>query len=122
MKNIFYLGLLFLIITSCDRTFENEIITVTTPELHVFVWDTEGNAVEGANVTLFKSNDDLNNDENQVASGATDNEGKIIFTEENLKEPGKFFVKVINNDLTVTKETPYLLLNDGHTYLNITLQ
>lgn len=123
MKKLIVLAsIIVFFFASCDREMTFDTISVTPPELHVFVWNANGNAVNGAAVTVFKSMSDLNAGTNQLASSTTSSEGKAVFTKNDLKEPGKFYVKAVSNDLTASKETPYLLLNDGHTYLNITLQ
>ncbi len=121
-KLILFASIILFFFASCDRDMVFDTISVTSPELHVFVRNVDGNAVNGATVTIFKSMDDLTNSSNQIASANTDNEGKAVFTKNELKDPGKFYVKAVSNDLSASKETPYMLLNDGHTYVNITLQ
>lgn len=121
-KLIAFASIILFFFASCDRDMVFDTISVTPPELHVFVWNANGNAVNGATVTVYKSMDDLNNGTNQLISATTGSDGKAVFTKNDLKEPGKFYVKAVSNDVTANKETPYLLLNDGHTYLNITLQ
>lgn len=120
-KLIAFASIILFFLASCDRDMVFDTISVTPPELHVFVWSANGNAVNGATVTVYKSMDDLNNGANQLSSATTGSEGKAVFTKDNLKEPGRFYVKAVSNDLTANKETPFMLLNDGHTYLNITL-
>ncbi len=122
MKKIVVFAAITLFFASCERDLVFETISVTPPELHVMVWNVDGNAVNGAIVSVFKSMDDLNAGTNQLASGTTNNEGKAVFTKEDLIDPGKFYVEATLNDLEASKETPFLLLNDGHTYLNLTLE
>ena len=120
-KLIAFASIILFFFASCDRDMVFDTISVTPPELHVFVWNASGNAVNGATVTVYKSMDDLNNGTNQLVSVTTGSDGKAVFTKDDLKEPGRFYLKAVSNDLTANKETPYMLLNDGHTYLNITL-
>ncbi len=122
MKKIIAFTAIILFFASCDRSFEFDTISVTSPELHVFVTDAGGSKLSGATVTIYKSMDSATQGSNPLASESTDNEGKAVFTEEDLADPGKFFVKAEKNGVSTIKETPYLLLNDGHTYFNITIQ
>lgn len=120
-KLIAFASIILFFFASCDRDMVFDTISVTPPELHVFVWNASEDAVNGATVTVYKSMDDLNNGTNQLVSVTTGSDGKAVFTKDDLKEPGRFYLKAVSNDLTANKETPYMLLNDGHTYLNITL-
>lgn len=120
MKNIiYYIFLLVLINASCDRVFENEVETAIPPELHVIVKDTNDAKVSGVTIELYGNMEDFDNKINSIAIKTTDTEGKTIFTESELTEPGIFYVHAEKNGATnATKitATPYLLLNDGHTY------
>lgn len=122
MKRILIFSAILLFFASCDRDLAFETITETDPELHVIVSNADGNKVSGATVSVFNSAENRDNDTNQLAASNTDSDGKAIFTEESLKEPGIFYVKVVSGELLVTSETPYILLNDGHTYFNVTVQ
>lgn len=122
MKKLIVFAALILVFASCERDLVFDTISVTPPELHVLVSDADGNKLSGATVTIYKSADNATNNTDAIATVSTDIDGKAVFTEEELKEPGIFFVKAESNDISVIKETPYMLLNDGHTYVNITLQ
>ncbi|MBN1986303.1 MAG: hypothetical protein JW761_08365 [Prolixibacteraceae bacterium] len=122
MKKLIVFVALILFFASCERDLVFDTISVTPPELHVLVSDPDGNKLSGATVTIYKSADNATNNTDAIATVSTDTDGKAVFTEEELKEPGIFFVKAETNDISVIKETPYMLLNDGHTYVNIILQ
>jgi hypothetical protein len=122
MKNINKIYLLFLLVfsaASCDRVFENDVKTVTSPELHVIVKDTNDEKVGGVTVDLYNNLEDFDNKTNSIATKTTDTEGKSIFTASELAEPGIFYVHAEKNGVTNSASntaTPYLLLNDGHTF------
>lgn len=122
MKKILAFAAIILFFASCERDLVFDTITETPPELHVFVYNSEGNKLSGTMVSVYKSEEDANSSNNTVASKSTDNDGKAVFAENELVDPGVFYVKATTNDASVVVETPYLLLNDGQTYLNITLQ
>lgn len=126
MKNILYIFLLTIFVsTGCERVFENEVESVTPPELHVFVKNNEGIFVEGVQVMLFQTQDDYTNKTNSLASKTTDSEGKAVFTETELSEPGMFYVHAEKDGVTnsaSTVQTKYLLLNDGHTFFYTSIE
>lgn len=122
MNRLIAFAAVILMLMSCERDMVFDTISVTEPELHVIVKDVDGNTLSGVAVSIYKTMDDLNNGTGVLGTSSTDNNGKAVFTESQLEEPGKFYVKAESNSLTASAETPYLLLNDGHTYFNITLQ
>lgn len=126
MKKILYISMLFVFaLFSCERTFETEIETTTPPELHVITENPDGDRIEGANVSLYTSQEDYTNETNVLSTKQTNGEGKAIFTESDLADPGVYYVRATNgaqnNDASQT-ETPFLLLNDGHTYFYTTIE
>ena len=110
---------------SCERTFETEIETTTPPELHVITENSAGDPISGANVSLYTTEEDYINETNVLSTKSTNGEGKAIFTESDLAEPGVYYVRAssgaLNNDASQTS-TPYLLLNDGHTFFYTTIE
>ncbi|HDJ33239.1 MAG TPA: hypothetical protein ENF21_03965 [Bacteroidetes bacterium] len=121
MKKLTYIISIALIlgIMGCERGYEIETVSETKPELHVFVQDDLSVAVAGATVIIYKNEDDYNNQANALASKSTDAEGKAVFTKSELKEPGIFYVYASEGSRTnaaSTIATPYMLLNDGHTF------
>jgi hypothetical protein len=120
MKNIiYYFSILIFITVSCDRVFENEVETTTPPELHVIVEDANDEKVSGATIELFGNQEDFDNKSSVIATKTTDMEGKAIFTESELDEPGIYYVHAEKDGATnaaSSTSTPYLLLNDGHTF------
>ena len=126
MKKILYIAMLFVFaLFSCERTYETEIKTNTPPELHVIAQNPDGDPIDGASVNLYSSEEDYTNDTNVLSSKTTDGDGKAIFTESDLADPGVYYVRAtsgaLNNDASETA-TPYLLLNDGHTYFYTTIE
>jgi 5-hydroxyisourate hydrolase-like protein (transthyretin family) len=110
---------------SCEREFENDIVSTTPPELHVITQNADGDPVEGADVTLYTSEEDYNNETNALATQTTNAEGKAVFTESELTDPGVYYVRAVDGALNNSGSetaTPYLLLNDGHTYFYTTLE
>ncbi len=69
---------------------------VLKTKLQVTVRNDLGNAVEGATVTLYKTQTDYENNENPVQSGETDEKGKIIFKE---LFPVSYFMDARKGDL-----------------------
>ncbi len=69
---------------------------VLKTKLQVTVRNDLGNIVEGATVTLYKTQADYENNENPVQSGETDEKGRIIFKE---LQPVSYFMDVRKGDL-----------------------
>ncbi len=114
---------IILTLFGCDRVFENEIENTIAPELHVFVIGSASHSdrVTGASVSLYQVTE--NGPGNEVlATKQTDAEGKAVFTESELLEPGRFFIRATEGSRQGENETKYLLLNDGHTYHYIQIQ
>ncbi|MFC4873014.1 hypothetical protein [Negadavirga shengliensis] len=118
-KNIKTLVLVLSLISlfACDRTFDMETISVTPPELHIYVTES-GSPISGATVNLYKNASDRENGTNAVTKSA-DGLGLAIFEMSELAEPGVFFLSAEFEGTVVEAETPYLLLNDGHTRFEI---
>lgn len=115
-----FLLLIGLIAASCDRDLEFDTITVTDPALEVQV---EGVAtgttypkIQNATVELYNSGGE------KLATATTNAGGRVIFTKEQLKAKGTFTVKVNKDALSGQATTPYMLLNDGVTFLTVTIQ
>jgi hypothetical protein len=62
---------------------------ILTTKLQVTVRDDLGNLVEGANVRLFKTEEDYNKEQNQVGALKTDAKGKASFNE---LEPAVYYI------------------------------
>ena len=107
-----------LLLLACDRTIEEEIISITPPELHVIVSNEKKEKLEGVSISIYRSREDYENRQNELSSKRTDEQGKSKFTKEELQQAGSFCVRAEKGQLTNEEgsvETPYLLLNDGHT-------
>ncbi|MGV8095083.1 MAG: hypothetical protein AB2L24_24780 [Mangrovibacterium sp.] len=121
MKKILFLIFIGLIAVSCDRDLEFDTISVTDPALEVQVEGvaTEANTypkIADATVELYNSNGQL------LATATTNTNGRVIFTREQLVEKGTFTVKASKGGLSGEATTAYLLLNDGVTFLIVTIQ
>jgi len=65
-------------------------------KLQVTVRNDLGNIVEGATVTLYKTQSDYENSENPIQSGTTDEKGRITFKELN---PVSYYMDVRKGDM-----------------------
>lgn len=120
---VFYVCLMVAFLSfGCERSFNNEIVSSTPPELHVFVENGSGTTVSNATVRIYSNENDFANNQNAIKSETTDNNGKVVLTESTLGEPGTFYVRASNNGMSGEGETPYLLMNDGITYFTVTIQ
>lgn len=108
--------LVVLSLGSCEREMDNEIISITPPELHVVVHQgADKNArIEGATVQLFASAEDREEGKNLVAAAVTNHNGEAIFPQNDFRK-GINFLAVSKDGATVLAATPYLLQNDGKT-------
>jgi len=74
--------ILFFLFSLTAFDFKTQPEQILTTKLQVTVRDDLGNLVEGANVRLFKTEEDYNKEQNQVgATLKTDNKGKASFNE-----------------------------------------
>jgi hypothetical protein len=124
-KFVFSIAILLLIFAGCDREFENDVISITPPELHVVVRDSNVARVEGAQVELFNTQAAYDSRTGAIASKTTGSDGKAVFTKEELRDPGMFYVAVSKDGETnagTEFRTPFLLLTDGHTHFFVTIQ
>ncbi|MDJ1485662.1 carboxypeptidase regulatory-like domain-containing protein [Cytophagaceae bacterium YF14B1] len=88
------LGLLILTLLSFAFTTPKQI---TTTALRVTVLDDAGNIQEGAKVTLYKTQEDFEKEQNPVsAAQTTSNKGFVIFRS---LEPKIYYVAVSKGDL-----------------------
>ena len=108
--------LLIIACSSCEREMDNEIISITPPELQVVVHQgTDKNArIEGATVQVYASEKDRTEDKNLVAVAVTNNKGEAVFPEKDFRK-GVNYLKVSKDGVTVLAATSYLLQNDGKT-------
>ncbi len=127
MRKLIYIPILLFVFAlfSCDRTFDTDIESKTPPELHVIVQDVDETPLEGADVSIYNDEEDYTDESNELSTKTTNDEGKVIFTKDDLEEPGIFYVRATYETLDNSGsniETPYLLLNDGHTYFYTTVE
>jgi len=126
MKKIaFFISILLFTFAGCDREFENEVLDITPPELHVIVRDANGARVSAAQVRVFNSQENYENLSGEIATGTTDSNGLVVFSKQDLVNPGIFYVDARKESLSnveTTFRTRYLLLNDGQTHFFTTIQ
>jgi len=101
-----------------------EVVNPVAPEFHVVVVTDDNNVdkVPDATVTLYKTQDDLENNSNVFLTKQTESNGEAVFTKDELKDPGVYYVRASKNTMIGTKESQYLLLNDGKNYLFVKIQ
>jgi len=101
-----------------------EVVNPVAPEFHVLVVTDDNNVdkVPDATVTLYKTQDDLENNSNVFLTKKTESNGEAVFAKDELKDPGVYYVRASKNTMIGTKESQYLLLNDGKNYLFVKIQ
>ena len=119
-----YLTLLIfssLLFVSCERDFETDIINKTPPSLEVFVRTASATPITGATVKLYKDEATWNAEGAAAATKNTNAEGRVVFTTEELQNPGFYYLITSEGAKKVKTKTKYLLLTDGSTLLTVTL-
>lgn len=125
MKRSFFALLLLLmtgVFTSCEREIHADIISSTAPALQVNVKNAAGTAFQGVAVNLYTDEATWTSEGTPAATGQTDASGSFVFTQAQLKSPGNFYIIATQGGLKAKAKTPYLLLNDGKTYFNLSLK
>ena len=124
IAGLWFLGVIFLL-SSCKKDgTDYKVVNPVAPEFHVVVVTDDNNVdkVPDATVTLYKTQDDLDNNTNAFLTKTTGTDGEAVFTKDELKDPGVYYVRASKNTLSGTKESLYLLLNDGKNYLFVKIQ
>ena len=129
MKRILLVAAFLSLFASCKRDIAYDTVSVTEPSLTVIVETKTGIGsaityakVNGAEVKLYNNQADFDNDTTPFRSKTTDQDGKAVFSKSDLVTKGVFYVRAISDTLSGTATTPYMLLNDGETYLHIELK
>lgn len=122
LLNIFYMLFLLSLLISCERDFESNVINTTTPSLEVVVKNAANTALPNATVKLYNNDSAWNAEGTAVLTKQTNAEGRAPFTQEELKEPGFFYIIATSGTLKVKVKTKYLLLTDGKTLVNLVLK
>jgi|GEM_PF-885494 len=125
LKKYHHIGILLLFVitfSSCKREMENEIISITPPELSVIVYNGTNNndRAAGAVVKLYLSESDRSADKNMISSATTNSAGEAVFTKDNFRK-GIMYLTVTKGTSTTLAATPYLLQNDGKTLFWVAL-
>lgn len=120
-----HIGVLLLIMVtffSCDRRMENEIISITPPELSVIVYTGTNNAdrASGAVVKLYATEADRTADVRMISTATTGSTGEAVFTKDNFRK-GVLYLKITKGTSTALVTSPYLLQNDGKTLIWVAL-
>lgn len=124
MRTILILSTFIMLLVSCERELEFEVISETEPTLTVVVetrtvsgTTVTFNKVNGAEVRLYNNQTDFNNSAAPFRTKVTGADGKAVFTKTELVAKGIFYVRAVSGVQTGTKTTPYMILNDGETFL-----
>lgn len=108
--------------TACDRELETDILSRTPPALQVNVRDAANKPFPAAAVRLYRDEAAWNSEGTATVTRQTDANGSLQFTQEELANPGFFYLITTNGSLKVKSKTPYLLLNDGVTHFTVVLK
>jgi hypothetical protein len=121
---LWFLSLVCLFISCKKDGTTYKVVNAVPPEFHVVVVTDDNNVekVAGATVTLYKTQEDIDNNSNPFLSRETGSDGEAGFTKDDLKDEGIYFVKAEKTPMTGTKASQYLLLNDGINYLYVKIQ
>ena len=128
-KIIVALSLIIIVLSSCDRSgvFE-EFVSATPYEFHVVAVadpiEVHLQPISGVKVELFRSETQRAAGTPVYASGTTNADGKVIFTETQMNPnnnvdlaKGFYYLKLTKDGYQVAIATSrYLLINDGHTH------
>lgn len=109
-------------LTACDRDLETEIVSKTPPALQVNVKDAAGQPFPSATVRLYSDEATWTSEGAAKATKQTGADGSLVFTQEELANPGYYYLITTSGSLKVKSKTPYLLLNDGVTHFNVVLK
>ena len=89
-KYIYVIAAMAIVFQACEREIEYDIISVTPPELHVFVENVNGERVANASVSIYDSEEDMVAGTGAIVTKTTDQNGLAITTEEELGQTGIF--------------------------------
>lgn len=117
-----WIAMFSILLVSCERELETDIVSTTPPALLVNVKDEANVAVAGAEVKLYNEEEAWNAEGAPVDTRETDASGRVEFPKEVLQNPGVFYLVTSKDALKVKSKTPFLILNDGKTHFNVTLK
>ena len=109
-------------LTSCERDYEANIISTTPPSLQVTVKDAAGNNISNTPVQLFNDEAGWTAESAPVLERQTDAQGHVVFTKEELKTPGYFYLIASSGAMKAKIKTKYLLLTDGQTNIDLVVK
>ena len=78
--------------------------------------DVNGTAVEGTTISIARTNAT-----GEIASESTNGQGTVVFTEQQLTQPGFYFLLAKDGTKKTKVKTKYFLRTDGKTRVNVTL-
>lgn len=111
-----------LFLVSCDRELEADVVSKTPPALKVMVKDAAAQPFANATVQLYADEAAWTSEGAAVTTRQTGADGSVLFSQEELRNPGFFYLITTSGSLKVKSKTPYLILNDGVTYFNVVLK
>jgi hypothetical protein len=111
-----------LALSSCERELEADIVSVTPPSLEVVVRNDANAGIANADVMLYTDEAEWNAEGAPLLTKQTNGEGRVMFTQEELKEPGFFYLIATNGALKAKAKTKYILLTDGKTIFEVILK
>ncbi len=124
ITRFFYsLGAMLLILsqTACNRDYEADIMGTTPPAIEVVVKNAAGQPLQNTTVKLYKTEAAWNAETGEIASVTTNGQGTVVFTEQQLIEPGFYFLLATDGTKKAKVKTKYFLRTDGRTRVNVTL-
>lgn len=124
IKSFLYRAVFLLLLftqVGCNRDFEADIINSTPPSLEVIVKNAAGQLLANTTVKLFNTEASWNAETGEIASANTSAQGIVLFTEQQMPEPGFYFILATDGTKKVKLKTKYLLRTDGKTRVNLVL-
>jgi hypothetical protein len=124
MKLVIYSVFMMLFLSAmvaCDRDYKSDMVSTTAPSLEVVVKSAAGQPLANTTVKLYKTEASWNNETGEIATMTTTPQGSVTFTDQQLTEPGFYFVLATDGTKKAKVKTKYFLRTDGKTRVNITL-
>jgi hypothetical protein len=116
-------GLMLLVLsqTACNRDYEADVMGATPPAIEVVVKSATGQPLANTTVKLFNTEASWNAETGEIANVKTNGQGTVLFTEQQLTEPGFYFLLATDGTKKAKVKTKYFLRTDGKTRVNVTL-
>ena len=124
VTRFFYtLGTMLFLFTqvACNRDYEADLMSTTPPSLEVVVKSATAQPVANSTVKLFNTEASWNAETGEIASKQTNGQGSVIFSENEMAQPGFYFILATDGTKKTKVKTKYLLRTDGKTRINLVL-